>query len=517
VTGRYQFRHALYQQVLYDRVPAGRRVHLHRQIGMREEAAFGAQAGERAAVLAMHFDRGHDYPRAIRYLQQAAENALRRHAAREAITHLTMALKLVPSLPNTAERAQRELALQIALGPALMVTQGYAAPAVGQTYARARALCQEMEQTVQLVPSLRGLWLFYLARAELHTVRELAAQLFRLAQDQLDPWPLVEAHNALGTTFFCVGEGLAARQHLEQGIALATAQQHRSSVRRYGQDLGIRGLSYLALTLWLLGYADQALQRSQEALTLAQERAHPFTLASALYFAAKLHQFRRETFLTQEQAEAVNALATEHGFNQRLAVGTIQRGWALAVQGQGEAGLAQIRQGLEAHRATGTDLGQPYRLALLAEAAGCAGQADEGLRVLAEALALVEHTGERQWEAELYRLKGALLLSYTAGVGFPATLTEEAETCFQRAVDIARQQHAKALELRAATSLARLWQQQGQQAAARALLAPIYGWFTEGFDTADLQEASALLQEPGKDITAGHSGRMHSNAHSDNT
>ena len=496
MTGRYQFHHALYQQVLYDRVPVGRRVHLHRQIGVREEAGYGAHAGERAAVLAMHFDRGRDYPRAVRYRQQAVENALRRHAAREAIAHLTVALELVHTLPNTTERAQRELALQIALGPALIITQGYAAPAVAQAYARARALCQDMEQTVQLFPTLRGLWLFYLARAELHTVRELAEQLFRLAQGQPDPLPLVEAHNALGATFFCLGEWPAARRHLEQGIALATVQQHPSYVLRYGQDLGIRCLSYLSLTLWLLGYADRALQRSQEALSLAQERAHPFTLGSALYFAAKLHQFRRDIALTQERAEAVSALATEHGFSQRLAVGTIQRGWALAVQGQGEAGLAHIRQGLEAHQDTGTDLGQPYRLALLAEAAGYAGQADEGLRVLAEALALVEHTGERQWEAELYRLKGVLLLSHTAGVGLPPP-TAEAEMCFQRAVDIARRQHAKALELRAATSLARLWQQQGQHAAARALLAPIYGWFTEGFETADLQEASALLQELG--------------------
>ena len=232
-------------------------------------------------------------------------------------------------------------------------------------------------------------------------------------------------------------------------------------------------------------------QRIHEALTLAQELAHPFSLAFALYFAAWLHQFRREGQAAQERAEAAMALSTRAGVSAYwVAWGTILRGWALAVQGQGAEGMAQMRQGLAAWRATGAELRRPYFLALLAEAYGKAGQAEEGLHVLAEALAAVAaDSGERFCEAELYRLKGELLLQ--AGT---VPDDAEAEACFQQALDMARRQQAKSLELRAAMSLSRLWQQQGKRAEAHELLAPIYGWFTEGFDTADLQEAKALLE-----------------------
>ena len=236
----------------------------------------------------------------------------------------------------------------------------------------------------------------------------------------------------------------------------------------------------------MLGYPDQALRRSLEALALAQDVAHPFSLGFALFFAAQLHHHRREVQATQARAEAAITLSRAQGFPTWLANGTILQGWALAAQGQGEAGVAQIRQGLAAHRATGEEIERPYFLALLAEAYGAMGQADEGLAVLAEAFELVTITGERWWEAELHRLKGGLLQS-----------AEEAETCFRQALAVARHQQAKSLELRAALSLSRLWQQQGKRHEACELLAPIYGWFTEGFDTVDLQEARALLEELG--------------------
>jgi predicted ATPase len=254
------------------------------------------------------------------------------------------------------------------------------------------------------------------------------------------------------------------------------------------------------VTLWWLGYPDQALQMSSEALTLAQEVAHPYSLGSALAFAAWLHHLRREGHLAQERAEAAIALGVE----QRLAVipmmGTIFRGWALVQRsaepasrrGQREEGIAQMRQGLTAWRATGAAVFQPYGLALLAEASAQVGQVEAGLTLLAEALALTNDKGERRWEAELYRLKGELLLQAECGVQ-NAVLT--AEACFQKALDMARQQQAKSWELRAAMSLSRLWQCQGKSEAARQLLAPIYSWFTEGFDTADLQEAKVLLEE----------------------
>jgi predicted ATPase len=265
--------------------------------------------------------------------------------------------------------------------------------------------------------------------------------------------------------------------------------QQRSHAFRYGQDAGVACLSLMARALWLLGYPDQALQRSHEALALAQELSHPASLAFAQDFAAMVYQLRREGQAAQKQAEAVMAHATGQGFPFRFAQGMMLYGWALAQQGQGEVGIAQICQGLVTHRATGAELARPYYLALLAEAYGARGQPEEGLRVLAEALAAVEKTEERFYEAELYRLRGELVRMRS--VAHHA----EAEAWFRQALDVARRQQAKSLELRAAMSLSRLWQQQGKRQEAYDLLAPIYGWFTEGFDTADLQEARALLHE----------------------
>ena len=247
--------------------------------------------------------------------------------------------------------------------------------------------------------------------------------------------------------------------------------------------------SYLARALWSLGFPEQALQHSQAARTLAEEVAHPYSLAQALVYAAIVHQCRREVLAAHEQAAAAMTLATEQGFAQWVARGTVLHGWALAMQGQGEAGLAAIRQGLAAELATGATLCQPYFLGLLAEAYGAGGHPDEGLTALAEALAVMDTTEVRYYAAELYRLKGALLLQQAVPDA------AQAAACFHQALDVARQQQAKSWELRAATSLARLWQSQDKRQDAYALLAPVYEWFTEGFDTADLQEAKTLLQE----------------------
>jgi predicted ATPase len=251
-------------------------------------------------------------------------------------------------------------------------------------------------------------------------------------------------------------------------------------------------LTIVTWVLWPLGYPDQALKRSQDALTLAQELSHPSSLVFALSFTAMLHQYRREGKATQERAETLIALSSEQGFPQWVALGTVRRGWALAEQGQGEEGIAQIRQGLAAYRETGAKLGRPLWLALLAEAYGKVGQVEEGLSVVAEALATVDKTGERFYEAELYRLKGTLTLQ--SKVPSPKSqVEEEAEGYFRKAIEVARRQQAKSLELRATMSLSRLWQQQGKKEEARQLLAEVYNWFTEGFDTKDLQEAKALL------------------------
>jgi adenylate cyclase len=312
--------------------------------------------------------------------------------------------------------------------------------------------------------------------------------LLRLAQHVDDPALAVVAYYALGYTWLCLGALPAARQYLEEGIARYTPDQRRAPVFRIGQDLGVGCRIYTAMTLWLLGYPDQALARVHEALALAHELSHSYSLAFARCQAAIVSQFRRDAPAVHEHAEAAVALSTEQGFPQWMAVGTILYGWALAMQGQGEEGMAWVRQGIAAVRATGAVLNVPYFCALPAEVSAHLGRTEDGIQALAEVHTLVEQREGHWWEAEISRLRGVLLLRQTG------TSQAEAEAWLQRALDVARRQEAKALELRAAMSLSRLWQQQGKQAEAHALLAPIYSWFTEGFDTKDLQEAKVLLE-----------------------
>jgi len=527
VSERYHFRHALYQNVLYGRIAKARQVRLHRTIGEWQEAGYGKRTREVAAELAMHFERGRDYQRAVQYLQQAGRNAIQRSANMEAIAHLVRGLELLKVLPDTAERTQQELALQITLGVPLIATKSYGAPEVGKAYSRARELCQQIGETPQLFSVLRGLWVFYLVLGELQTSRELGEQLIRLAQRVQDPALLLEAHLAVGAALLWLGELASAREHSELGTALYDPQRYSSHAFLYGHDPGVTCLSSAARGLWALGYPDQALKRNHEATTLAQALSHPFSLASALSLTAMLYQLRQEEQATQECAEAVITLSTKQGFPLWAAFGTILRGWALTQQGKGAEGIVQIRQGLAAFQATGTGLGWPYNLALLAEAHGNTGQAEEGLVVLTEALAVVDKNGERFYEAELYRLKGELTLqSQTSSKQVPDTSRTsqsnstgivpqplnldpqaEAEACFLKAIEIARQQQAKSLEIRAMMSLVRLRQQQATQDTSRTtqhearirldgdhqMLSQIYGWFTEGFDTKDLQEAKTLL------------------------
>jgi DNA-binding winged helix-turn-helix (wHTH) protein/predicted ATPase len=489
IGGRYAFLHALYQQVVYEQLPVGRRLELHRRIGRRLEAGYTGQTSAQAAALAVHFDCGREAGRAAQYMQQAAATALSRYAYQEALAHLRRALALVATLPETPARAQQELDLRLALGPALIATQGTTAPEVEQTYARARVLCAQVDETPQLLPTLQGLCRFYRARGALATSRELAEQLYRLAQRETAPMALLEAHDALGNILFFQGEYATARTHIEHGIALTDLTVPRGPLLHQDVAPGVRCLALAAHTLWCLGYPAQAVQRSEEMLTLAQTLAHPQSLAVAQYYAAYLHHRRREAPIVQAQADALFTLGTAQGFPLYIGYGTLWRGWALAVQGQREAGLAFMRQGLSAVSAIGQTMARVHFLVVLAEVLGQASQVTEGLRLLAEALEVFHGTGRGDLWTEAYRLQGELLL---AQHGTRHTWAE-AEACFQQALALARRQQAKAWELRAALSLSRLWQQQGKCTAAYELLAPLYGWFTEGFDTADLQDAKALL------------------------
>jgi predicted ATPase len=406
----YVFKHALIQDAAYQSLLRSTRQRHHQRIAQVLEAQFPETVETQPELLAHHFTEAGLHEQAIGYWQKAGERAIERSANLEAIGHLTTALDVLKTRPDAGERTQQELTLHTALGVALRATRGFGASEVGQVYARARELCQQVEETPQLVPVLRGLWEFYELQGELQTARELGEQLLTLAQRVQEVELLLVARNVLGDTLVWLGEFPGARAHLEQGMALYNPQQHRAHAFLYGYDSGVHCLAFGSWALWYLGYSDQARRRIHDALTLAQELSHPFSLAFALAFAAWLHQLRREAQAAQEQASATITLATDQGFPFWVSWGTILEGWALAEQGHSPEGIAQMRQGIAAWQATGAELQLPYYLALLAEAYGKAGQAKEGLRVLAEALMAVHKTGERQHEAELYRLKGELLL-----------------------------------------------------------------------------------------------------------
>jgi predicted ATPase len=436
----------------------------------------------------------------VRYWREAAEQALRRSAAREAVASLTTALDLLATLPATTVRLQEELALYLVLGVALLTLQGYAASEVERTYTRALALCQQLGDTTSHFQVLRGLWNCAVAQGKILQARERSEQLLALAQHQSAPELLALAHRALGTTLCWQGEFPQAWQHLEQGRRLATSPASHISIAHYGEDPGLVCQLYAGLTLCALGYPDQAGQQMRQALRCAETLAHPFSLAFSLVFAAWMHQHRREAAQAQEQAEAAIALTTQHEIAQWWALGSIIRGWAVVMRGQGIDGVGQIQESLAAYGDTGPGGSRihPALLAMLAEAATTVGQIEVARAALEEALVGVVTTGERYAEAELYRLKGELMLQI--GV-LPLTSgdqpSSEAEAYFHKALEIARRQHARSYELRAALSLSRLWQRQGQTTAARELLAEVYGWFTEGFETPDLQDAQALLSHLG--------------------
>jgi class 3 adenylate cyclase/predicted ATPase len=483
---RYMFKHALIQDAAYASLLRSTRQQVHQQAAQVLEARFSELVETQPELVAQHYTEAGCTEQAIPYWQRAGQQASDRSAQLEAISHLTTGIELLKTLPETPERTQHALTLHITLGAALIITKGHAAPEVEHAYSQAYALSQQVGETPELVQVLLGLWRFYLVQSQLHTARELGETLLRLAHTD-DPTLAVIAHYTLGATWLQLGAMPVARQHLEEGIARYTPDQRRAPVFRMGQDPGVACRAFAAWTLWLLGYPEQALARLHDTLILAHELAHPYSLVWARCRAAFVFQFCRDVPAVYEHAEAAVILSTEQGFTQWTAQGTIFRGWALAMQGQGEEGLAQVRQGIVALRATGAALLVPYYCTVLADVADHLGYTADGLQALAEAHTLIEQHDERWWEAEVCRLRGVLLLRQS---GAPSA---EAEACFHKALSVSQSQQAKSLELRAAMSLARLWQSQSKRQEAYDLLAPVYHWFTEGFDTADLQEAKALL------------------------
>jgi DNA-binding winged helix-turn-helix (wHTH) protein/predicted ATPase len=484
----FQFLHALYREVLYDHVPAGLRAQLHARVGARLEAAHGTRSAEIAAGLAMHFERSGDAERAIVYLDQAGRNAIQRAAPREATMHLGRAVELLGTLPATPARAEQELSLQMALGSQLMTIKGWGAPEVERAYGRARILCQEAGDTAQLFPALWGLWLSCWGRGELSQAKAIADDLLARAERTEDTGLRLEGHHALWLTQFCRGELAAAYDHAARGIALYDSESHAALASVYGNhDAGTCARMQGAWTLGLLGFPERAVALSGEAIALAERLGHPFNLAWSHYSAANLHQLLRDAAATRRHAEVALALAREHGFPLPSGWATAVRGWAIATAGAGLEGLAGIREGLAGARATGSQSYESYLLALLADGCLMTERVEDGLAAIAEGLERVARTGERFYEAELWRLRGELLLLQEREAGAAAD-------ALGRAAEIARQQNARWLELRAAVSLNRIQQRPGPTNAACRLLADVYGWFTEGLATADLCEARKFLK-----------------------
>jgi tetratricopeptide (TPR) repeat protein len=393
--GSYQFQHALYPQVLYEQLGTTRRMHLHRRIGLRLEDGYGAQAREIAAQLAVHFERGGETARAVHYWQQAGDNAARRNAPDEAIAALTKGRALLATLPDSPEQLRHELTLLLMLGEFLMAMKGMAAPEAGDVYIQAHTLAQQLGETPQSFRVLLGLYRFHGAQARLSTARELAEQLLHLAQRQYNAVLLLEGHLAVGVIALYRGDLVTARAHLEESLCRCTTQPPSTPTFGGGHAPRVQNLIWLAQVLWGLGYTEQAQQRSQEALALAQQVGHPPSLSFAAVYATVLSQCRRELEATHARAEAVMAVAAAHGFVHRVGHGRLLRGWALAMRGDAVEGVAQIRQGLAVSQGEGLNLFRPYFLSLLAEACGQAGQPAAGLTALTEASTLVATTEER--------------------------------------------------------------------------------------------------------------------------
>jgi predicted ATPase len=497
---RYGFIHALYQNVLYERASAFKRVQLHRRIGVQLETLHGDRVEEIAAELAMHFERGADYSQAVAYVQRAADNDTRRFAYREAVALSRHGLELIERLPETPERARQELELLITLGMPLIATEGYAAPGVGRLYTRARELCMQHGDTAEISQVLWGLWTFFVVRADLETSREITDEYLRVAGR------VPYSNLAMGITLMHLGEFAPAMQFFETTLSLYDPDRHRIDAFRYSQNPAVAAQCHGAWTPWFLGEPDRALARMRNALILARELSEPHGLAHVCLFVAVLHQLRRESSLAQEFAEASVAVSTEHNLVLYQAAATVVRGWTLIDQGQAEEAVDEIRQGLAAYEATGTSLLRPHFLALLADALGKARKIEEGLKVLDEAMATADANGEHYYDAEIYRLRGELLLQQTvnrvhaAAVGKSVVDADSlarttAEHCFTESIAIAQRQNAKSLQLRAAMSAARFYRDQGMREQARALLSQIHDTFTEGFDTKDLREAKVMLDE----------------------
>jgi predicted ATPase len=482
----YTFKHALVQDAVYQSLLRARRRQLHARVAEALEELSQRTTGTEPEVIAQHYTAAGLAETAISWWRRAADGATQRSAHAEAVTHLRRALELLSASTGSARRTVLELDLQLALGVALISAKSYAAPEAGEVYARARKLCQQVGDSAHLFPALRGLWAFYRHRAEYQAARGVAEQFLNLAEKLQHSAPLLEAHRVMGLTLFDVGELCTGLDHLERAIALYDPQRHHVHAVSYGQDPGVASLCQAALLLWMLGYPDRASKEMHRGVVLAERLEHPFSLSGALFCSTQLSQLRRELAQAQAQAERAIEISVKHGFSYFESQCVILRGWARAMRGEPEDGLADIRRGLAAYEALGAKGLWPAYAVLMAEALAKAGEVGEGLDVLGQA----KRTEELCWEPELERVEGELMLRQGAA-------EMEAEALFRHAFTVAGRQCAKSFELRTAMSWTGLLRRQGRLDEARDLLGSTYGWFSEGLDTEDLTRARRLLCELG--------------------
>jgi DNA-binding winged helix-turn-helix (wHTH) protein/tetratricopeptide (TPR) repeat protein len=507
LTLRYKFTHPLYQDICYKGVPETRRTHLHRRIGEYIERAYVDYAGDKAAKLATHFERGRQYGRAIKYFQQAADNANRRYADCVAIDLARRGLQLLDGIPDAPELAYYELKLQIALGIALMATQGFGSEEVKRTFTRALGLSRESSDPILPFSALFGLWRCCRIRGEYTKAQELAEQLVRLGKSEQKPAMESHANHAMAATLLDLGKFDLALEYLKQDIALRNIQEQDSHAFLFRNDSRLTCMCYRALAKWMLGYPDQSLKEIDKAVALAADpcQAHDFVFAR--YFAALVHKSRRDSKRALEFAQEALAHARQQGLVQWIALISSILGWALAKEGKVTEGIERIHQALASHQQIGSVISNaPLLSTLLAEVLQDAGEIQEGLATVEKVLDMVHRAGNRHYETEIYRLKGELLLcksetnSRAGDRNDPQSYSydidsQEAEACFCKAIEVGRQQRAKLFELRATISLARLWQHQNRKSEARQRLREIYEWFNEGHDTPDLKEARDLIQQ----------------------
>ena len=482
----YSFKHALIRDAAYESLLKSQRRRLHGRVAEVLEEGLPERA--EADLLAHHCAEAGLTEKAVDYRRAAGRRALERSATAEAIAQARWGLELLSRLSETPEGTRRELDLQLILALALLALEGTSAEEVGQAFARAHDLCQRIGAELETFQALFGKWLFHYTRAELEAGRATADEFLRRAQDQDDTGVLLTGHRIAGASALVGGDLVEARAHYEGALAASDAPGRQPSRFVYSFDVQVVCSHHLAWTLLFLGYPEQAEARSREACAQARELSHPSTLALSLFFEGAFAQFRRDRPAeVWRAAEALAALAGEQRLPFWSAAGRVLQGWALAEEEAGrEEGIARIRHATADYQATGGAICRPYFFALLAEGCAKAGRGEEAANLLTEALADAERIGEHWYQAELHRREGELLARSDP---------DRAEACFRRALILAERQSARLWQLRAATSLARLWRRRGKRREAYDLLAPIHGWFTEGSDAPDLVEAEGLIDK----------------------